>query len=169
VLQPQLEEVTIDICIKDRPIDLRDSLPEGFDQNGEFVVTMGDLVLQDGILDPQDLELSEYSIEYTSTEGVCNYFVDFTVIVNADCVPCSITKIEVSKAITANGDGVNDLFEISGTEFCDFTFDVMIFSRWGNKVYEAQDYQNNWGGSSPINKLGKSGMLPTLIIISLML
>ncbi|MFD0799348.1 gliding motility-associated C-terminal domain-containing protein, partial [Maribacter chungangensis] len=90
-----------------------------------------------------------------------NYFVDFTINVNADCVPCSINEIEVSKTITANGDGINDLFAITGAEFCDFTFNVMIFNRWGNKVYEGTDYQNNWGGESPDNKLGTSGMLPT--------
>ncbi|MFD0799217.1 gliding motility-associated C-terminal domain-containing protein, partial [Maribacter chungangensis] len=87
--------------------------------------------------------------------------VDFTINVNADCVPCSINEIQVSKTITANGDGINDLFVISGLEYCDFTFDLMIFNRWGNKVFEAKDYQNNWGGIAPTNALGTAGNLPT--------
>lgn len=85
--------------------------------------------------------------------------MDFTVIVNSDCVSCKLEEIEVSKAVTANRDGVNDMFAITGTEFCDFTFDVMIFNRKGNEVYHGKDYQNNWGGASPDNKIGKSGML----------
>jgi len=37
----------------------------------------------------------------------------------------------------------------------------MIFNRWGNKVFEDKDYQNNWGAVSPDNSLGSSGSLPT--------
>ncbi|MFS4416283.1 Calx-beta domain-containing protein [Maribacter sp. 2307ULW6-5] len=161
VLQPQLQEVAIDICIEDDPIDLRDSLPEGFDTNGDFVVTQGALILLDSTFDPNDLELGEYTVEYTSTDGECNYFVDFNINVNDDCVPCNPEDLVVSKTITANGDNINDFFEISGTEFCDLTFDVMIFNRWGNKVFEEKDYKNTWGGFSPDNKIGSSGMLPT--------
>lgn len=80
---------------------------------------------------------------------------------NRDCVPCGIDEIEVSKAVTANGDGVNDMFEIKGTEYCDYTFDVMIFNRWGNMVFEAKNYTNDWGGYAPSNSFGKSGSLPT--------
>lgn len=36
----------------------------------------------------------------------------------------------------------------------------MVFNRWGNKVYEGTDCQNNWRGESPNNKMGKSRMLP---------
>ena len=161
VLQPQLQEVTIDICVEDEPIDLINYLPEGFDTNGEFQVMEGDVVLTGSMFDPTNLELGEYKIAYTSIGGECKYYVDFTIIVNRDCVPCGIDEIEISKAVTANGDGVNDMFEIKGVEYCDYTYDVMIFNRWGNMVYEGKDYRNDWGGYAPNNSFGKSGFLPT--------
>lgn len=161
VLQPQLQEVTIDICIEDSAIDLLDYLPEGFDRNGTFVPVGTDVVLNGSIFDPMLHQVQEYEVSYSSTAGECKYFVDFTIVVNNDCVPCNVEDFTVSKAITANGDGINDLFEILGAEFCEDTFDVMIFNRWGNKVFEATDYQNDWGGYSPNNALGNSGYLPT--------
>ncbi|AZQ57488.1 T9SS type B sorting domain-containing protein [Maribacter sp. MJ134] len=161
VLQPQLQEITIDICVEDEPIDLLDYLPEGFDTNGVFEVTEGDVMLNGSMFVPEGLELGEYRIAYTSTGGECKYYADFTITTNSDCVPCGIDDIEVSKAVTANGDGVNDMFEIRGAEYCDYTFDVMIFNRWGNMVYEGKDYRNDWGGFAPNNSFGKSGFLPT--------
>jgi gliding motility-associated-like protein len=161
VLQPQLQEVIIDICVEDELIDLINFLPEGFDTEGEFEVTVGNVAITGSLFDPANLELGEYKIAYTSAGGICKYYVDFTVIVNRDCVPCGIEEIEVSKAVTANGDGVNDMFEIKGTEYCDYTFDVMIFNRWGNMVYEAKNYRNDWGGYAPNNSVGNSSYLPT--------
>ncbi|WP_164721412.1 Calx-beta domain-containing protein [Maribacter sp. MJ134] len=161
VLQPQLQEITIDICVEDEPIDLLGYLPEGFDTNGVFEVTEGDVMLNGSMFVPEGLELGEYRIAYTSTGGECKYYADFTITTNSDCVPCGIDDIEVSKAVTANGDGVNDMFEIRGAEYCDYTFDVMIFNRWGNMVYEGKDYRNDWGGFAPNNSFGKSGFLPT--------
>ncbi|WP_027078970.1 gliding motility-associated C-terminal domain-containing protein, partial [Maribacter antarcticus] len=161
VLQPQLQEVTIDICVEDKPIDLINFLPEGFDTEGEFEVMEGNVVITGSLFDPANVELGEYKIAYTSTGGTCKYYVDFIITVNRDCVPCGIDEIEVSKAVTANGDGVNDMFEIKGTEYCDYTFDVMIFNRWGNMVFEAKNYTNDWGGYAPNNSVGNSNYLPT--------
>ncbi len=160
VMQPQLETVFIDICVEDPTIDLVNYLPASFDTNGTFEILTAGMVLNGSILDPLAVPVGEYQIAYSSTEGTCKYYVDFTITVNADCVPCGVANITPSKTVTPNGDGVNDVFEIKGVEFCDFNFDLMIFNRWGAKVYEIQDYQNNWGGNSPNNSFGNSGMLP---------
>ncbi len=160
VLQPQLQEVTIDICVEEEAINLLDYLPEGFDANGEFMVLEGAVTINGSMFDPLDHQPDEYKIAYTSLGGECKYYVDFTIIVNTDCVPCGRDEIEISKAITPNGDGVNDTFEIRGVEFCQFTFDVVLFNRWGNKVAEVMDYQNTWGGEAPDGSFGSSGMLP---------
>ncbi|HAF77467.1 MAG TPA: hypothetical protein DCG42_09115, partial [Maribacter sp.] len=161
VLQPQLQEITINICIEEEPIDLLNYLPADFDRNGTFMILEGDVVLEENIFDPMNHEPGEYKIAYSSTEGTCKYYVDFTVIVDTECVPCGRGDIIISKAVTANGDGVNDYFEITGVEYCAFSFDVIIFNRWGTKVAEVKDYQNDWGGESPNGSFGQSGMLPT--------
>jgi gliding motility-associated-like protein len=161
VFQPQLEEVTIDICIEDEPIDLINYLPEGFDTNGTFEILEGDVTINGSMFDPLDHLPGEYKIAYSSIEGDCKYYVDFTIVVNTDCVPCGRGEIEISEAVTNNGDGINDFFEIRGVEFCEFTFDVQMFNRWGDKVYESKDYRNDWNGSSPSGSVGSSGTLPS--------
>ena len=161
VMQPEKEIVTIDICIEEMTIDLTSYLPEDFDTNGVFTATSGNVILNGNFFNPIDHQVGTYAIAYSSTEGSCKYYVDFQINVNTDCVPCGRKDITASKTVTANGDNVNDYFEIKGVENCDFTFDVMIFNRWGSKVYEGVNYQNDWGGSSPNNSFGNSGMLPT--------
>ncbi len=160
VLQPQLVEVTIDICVEDEAINLLDYLPEGFHTNGEFMTLEGEVILNGALFDPFEHKPGEYKIAYSSTGGECKYFVDFAIVVNTDCVPCGRDEIEISTAVTPNGDGTNDHFEIRGVDFCQFVFDVMVFNRWGDKVYASKDYQNDWGGSSPGSSFGNSGVLP---------
>ena len=45
-----------------------------------------------------------------------------------------------------NGDGINDYFVIKGADQYDVT--LMIFDRWGSKVYESSHYKNDWNGTS---------------------
>ncbi len=161
VMQPQPEEVEITICVEDDAINLISYLPASFDTNGVFEVVSGNVVLEGSIFNPANLEVGDYMISYSSTEGTCKYYVDFTITVNSDCVPCGRDEIIVSNAVTANGDNINDLFTITGVEYCNYSFEVMIFNRWGDKVYESMDYQNDWGGFAPNNSFGNSGMLPS--------
>jgi gliding motility-associated-like protein len=49
--------------------------------------------------------------------------------------------------ITANGDGVNDLFEI---ENLPENTEVIILNRWGNVVFLSTNYQNNWDGKDTL-------------------
>ncbi|WP_420398918.1 Calx-beta domain-containing protein [Flagellimonas sp.] len=161
VMQPQPEEVEINICVEDDAINLINYLPESFDTNGVFELISGNVVLDGSIFNPANLEVGEYLISYSSTEGTCKYYVDFTIIVNSDCVPCGRDEIIVSKTVTANGDNINDMFTITGVEYCNYSFELMIFNRWGDKVYESKNYQNDWGGFAPSNAFGNSGMLPS--------
>ncbi len=161
VMQPQLEEIFIEICVEDEPIDLINYLPESFDTNGTFEIMSGNASIMGSTFNPGNLEVGEYLIAYSSTEGTCKYYVDFTITVNSDCVPCGRDEIIVSTAVTANGDNINDLFTITGVEYCNYSFEVMIFNRWGDRVYESADYQNDWGGFAPSNAFGSAGMLPS--------
>ena len=55
----------------------------------------------------------------------------------------------VPTIITPNEDGINDLFIIpclaDATAFQGNT--VAIFNQWGDEVFRARNYQNNWGGT----------------------
>ena len=52
--------------------------------------------------------------------------------------------------ITPNGDGLNEAFELPTLppDFCDSRFaDVVIFSRWGQRVFRADRRDFKWGGA----------------------
>ncbi|MCC8407961.1 CshA/CshB family fibrillar adhesin-related protein [Mucilaginibacter sp. UR6-1] len=52
---------------------------------------------------------------------------------------------KIPTLFTPNGDGINDVFEIRGIEQYGQT-KLSIINRWGNEVYKATNYQNNWTG-----------------------
>ncbi len=54
--------------------------------------------------------------------------------------PCSVI---IPNVITPNGDGINDFFKIKNIEHNPNTV-VTIFDRWGLKVYENPNYNNEW-------------------------
>ncbi|MBD3639288.1 MAG: gliding motility-associated C-terminal domain-containing protein [Crocinitomicaceae bacterium] len=55
--------------------------------------------------------------------------------------------VGIPNGFTPNGDGFNDTFVIQYLEqYPDNS--IVIFNRWGDKVYEASPYLNDWDGSS---------------------
>jgi len=53
--------------------------------------------------------------------------------------------IKTTNVITPNGDGFNDKFIVKHIlEYPNSK--LVILNRWGNKVYESNNYQNNWDG-----------------------
>lgn len=55
--------------------------------------------------------------------------------------------IDVNQLITPNDDGVNDTWTIPGIENYPNN-QVLIMNRWGDEIFRAQPYQNNWYGQS---------------------
>ena len=49
----------------------------------------------------------------------------------------------ISKIITINGDGINDELRFSDIEKYPEN-ELIIFNRWGNTIYHAKPYSNNW-------------------------
>ena len=45
-----------------------------------------------------------------------------------------------------DNDGLNDYLEFTGLEFYS-NADLKVYSRWGNKVYEAASYRYGWNGT----------------------
>ncbi len=60
--------------------------------------------------------------------------------------------IVIPGGISPNGDGMNDVFEIIGLESFPNN-ELQIFNRWGNLVYQAQPYQNDWNGQANTGKM----------------
>lgn len=161
VIQSEKETVTIDICIDDDGIDLITYLPSSFDANGIFEVTSGVGSLDGSLFDPSNFGVGEYQVSYSSVDGICKYFVDFIIRINTDCIPCNASEIIASNTVTANSDGVNDFFEIKGGEYCNYIYGLQILNRWGQIVYNSNNYGNDWDGFSPNNSFGSSSSLPS--------
>ncbi|WP_113653334.1 DUF7507 domain-containing protein [Pedobacter namyangjuensis] len=59
--------------------------------------------------------------------------------------PIGGNDLFIPNLFTPNGDGNNDRFEIRGLDqFPDN--ELVIVNRWGNEVFRAKNYQNNWTG-----------------------
>ena len=54
-------------------------------------------------------------------------------------------------AFSPDGDGINDLFKISGQGIKDFQ--IEIYNRWGQMVYKSFDLSNGWDGTFKGKKL----------------
>ena len=64
--------------------------------------------------------------------------------------------MDIPNGFSPNGDGINDVFYIDGLEKYPNN-DIIIFNRWGNEVFSAQPYNNDWNGKSVSGNLKVSG------------
>jgi len=79
---------------------------------------------------------SPLDVEVTDLSDFENFFDERpTIVMFSEC------NLEVFNAITPNGDGINDTFKIQGIE-CFPENKVQIFNRYGVKIYEDKNYDN---------------------------
>jgi gliding motility-associated-like protein len=55
--------------------------------------------------------------------------------------------IYIPNAFSPNGDGVNDLFSIEGTDINPDDFLLQIFNRWGELIFESRSPSDKWNGT----------------------
>jgi gliding motility-associated-like protein len=58
--------------------------------------------------------------------------------------PCDLT---IPNIITPNGDLQNEYLKIPNVEFYPNST-MVIYNRWGKKVYESSNYHNEWNGEN---------------------
>ncbi|MCC6700553.1 MAG: HYR domain-containing protein, partial [Fluviicola sp.] len=76
----------------------------------------------------------------------------------SDCVTISL-DITIPEVISPNADGKNDQFEIIGIE--DYPQNhVTVYNRWGQVVFEAAGYKNEWDGTNQSNGAISTNELP---------
>ena len=81
-----------------------------------------------------------YTVMVTATDS-CGYQASDIQLITV-LPPC---MIEIPNIITPNGDNANDFFKIKNIEYHPNTI-VTIFDRWGKKVFESTNYNNEWKG-----------------------
>jgi gliding motility-associated-like protein len=83
--------------------------------------------------------------------------ITYTVYVVSDsgCVAYDTVRIRINKeypiyipnAFTPNGDGANDFFEIFGNKKTWLEMNIVVFNRWGEKIFESSDMNFQWDGT----------------------
>ena len=89
---------------------------------------------------------AEGSVAYGSTELGATYVVTATDACGRTATASATIIVEcdiiVPNVFTPNNDGQNDRFVIEG--ITSTTNTVKVFNRWGQVVFEANNYRNNW-------------------------
>lgn len=83
-------------------------------------------------------------------EGVNTFIVSVTgcsTVTDTINLNVSICELTIPDIITPNGDGFNDAFNIPNLNYYPDS-ELLIFNRWGKKIYESPNYQNDWDAES---------------------
>lgn len=98
--------------------------------------------------DPADGYEGMDTLVYVICDNFCSSFCDTAEVY------IRITReilIDVPGGFSPNGDGINDNFVISGLEKYPEN-ELYIYNRWGELVYQAKPYTNNWNGIANGNR-----------------
>ena len=143
---------TATIIITVTPIDTDgDGIPD-------FIETLTLDTDNDGVFNYLSLDSDGDGI--SDTDEASDVEIDICNVVLLDCdndgIPdyidslnCITPVVDIPQGFSPNFDGTNDAFIIKGIEFFPNNT-LVIFNRWGNKVYEAAPYQNEWNGISTV-------------------
>jgi gliding motility-associated-like protein len=80
-----------------------------------------------------------------TTDGVCTNSACVTVSVESLCE--GDKGLYLPNAFSPNNDGNNDVFCVQGTNRCITDFSMMIYDRWGEKLFESSDISFCWDGT----------------------
>jgi gliding motility-associated-like protein len=108
-----------------------------------------EIVWSNGVVDVDSLDRllpGLYSV--TVFSGFCQETVEFEVLAG----PAANCALRIFNAFTPDGDGKSDTWEIENIDLAEFSENkVEIFSRWGQQVFSARNYNNDdvvWNGES---------------------
>lgn len=87
------------------------------------------------------MEIGEYLVTLlVENEHGCSDTASRTIEVFEDFILYAPT------AITANDDGINDIFYVTGIDIDPENFSLTIFNRWGTKLFQSKDINYGWNG-----------------------
>ncbi|HEX8516410.1 MAG TPA: nidogen-like domain-containing protein [Bacteroidia bacterium] len=88
-------------------------------------------------------ETTEYCVTVTDTIGC----IDSSCVKIHVEIPClTNSNLEMPNAFTPNGDGFNDELCLYGWTDCVEKFEIVIYDRWGELVYQSKDAGFCWDG-----------------------
>ena len=86
-------------------------------------------------------QTTTYTVVVTSAEG-CQHTDSITIFVEQLC-----GDFHIPTMFSPNADGHNDGFCVHGSEGCITSFEIQIFNRWGEMVYQSEDPTECWDGT----------------------
>lgn len=88
---------------------------------------------------PPQEDTYEVCLEATDQNGCSDIFCQYVSVYDEP-------TFYVPNAFTPNGDGKNDIFSIISIGIDPSTFEILIFNRWGNLIFESDDMKFEWDG-----------------------
>lgn len=85
------------------------------------------------------ISVTQQGIYNVTVSGLCNSVTDTSYVATIIC------NIAAPNVITPNGDGQNDFLTFEGIEHFSGSR-LEVFNRWGKKIYENANYNNDWNG-----------------------
>ncbi|WP_346882473.1 HYR domain-containing protein [uncultured Algibacter sp.] len=148
-------------CSDDGVINLNNYLNNN-QTEGTWTLIEGEAFIDENIFDPENIALGDYIFTYTSIDNGCLNTVELTIEIHDECVvlPCGRDDVVISKVVTPNGDRHNEFFTVTGIDTCNFTVELQIFNRWGAKIYDNSNYQNDWNGFVSKASVGQADQVP---------
>ncbi|MFL2585105.1 MAG: lectin-like domain-containing protein [Parvicellaceae bacterium] len=128
----------------DEPIDFYETMTLDSSVSTTWSWTFGDG-------DTSNLSNPTHTYAYSGEYTICLRSSNEYNCSDSNCITIELlpNEIIVPNIFTPNGDNTNDQFEIQGIND---RFQIQIFNRWGQLVFEQNPYSNNWEG---INKTGQ--------------
>jgi gliding motility-associated-like protein len=149
------------------PVNLMTYLPTGT-TGGSWIDVNVSGALNGSILNAAQIAtVGNFVFRYEITEGNCPRIYEVTMNINDDCIVLPCSAVNIYNAMSPNGDGLNEFFNIENIEDTDCypSNSVEIYNRWGVLVYDVQNYDNSSkafrGVSEGRATINKSAELPT--------
>lgn len=154
-LPPLLNPNGNEICGVDRPTITELETNLSFDQ-GLNIVWYN---LREGgsIIESSELLLDNttyYAATYNNTNG-CESTERLEIIVDLTSCDLNIYSLLIPDGFSPNGDGINDVYDLTDVEFLFEDYEIEIYNRYGNLVYLGNNSVASWDGTS--NQSGASG------------
>ncbi|MFT7155207.1 MAG: gliding motility-associated-like protein [Parvicella sp.] len=96
----------------------------------------------------ETVEVTLIATDVNGNSDSCSLLVSVAADENSGC----IDNLVVSDLISPNGDGKNDYWIIHETSYI-IGCTVYVYNRWGQQVFEAENYDNTWGATYNGEKL----------------
>jgi gliding motility-associated-like protein len=94
------------------------------------------------------LETTPYTVQAYLPEGVHQFVcavTGCTTVSDTINLTVNICPLDIPNVFTPNDDNWNQTFKITNLEFYPNST-LVVYNRWGRKVYESTNYQNDWDG-----------------------